>query len=94
MANSSSEMSGMPSNAGPETSLDHTDKQHTSFDIAGLPVHVFGLNGVTTKEVTVLFFLHGRLQRWEDLIGFIDQALQSVKGNGKSLLIVTFDQRK
>lgn len=93
--NSSSEMTGIPDTAGEETQLDQlSNSDHATFDIAGLPVHVFGMGEVKTREVTVLFFLHGRLGRWEDGTPFIKQMLKSVKTTDKSLLIVTFDQRK
>lgn len=84
----------MPGNAGPDTSLGHVGQRHETFFIAGIPVHVFGLAAVQSRDVTVLFFLHGRLGKWEDSIGFIDQTLNTVKAGSRSLIIVTFDQRK
>lgn len=93
--NSSSEMSGIPSTEGGDTMLDKLGKPvYSTYHITGLPVHVFGLDGVQTEKVTVLFFLHGRLGRWEDSIMFIQQILNTVKTKNQSLLVVTFDQRK
>lgn len=71
-----------------------SDPEYKTFSISGLPVHVFGLEAVTTKEVTVMFFLHGRLGKWEDGIVFIKQMLRTVKNKERSLVVVTFDQRK
>ena len=70
-----------------------TSAKYSTYYISGLPVHVFGLDQIKTKEVAVLFFLHGRLGKWEDGITFIEQMLREVRGS-KSLLIVTFDHRK
>lgn len=66
---------------------------HKSFVIGGLPVHVFGLDRPLTPDVAVLFFLHGRLGKWEDGIAFIEQLLSSYASSTLSLLVVTFDQR-
>lgn len=93
--NSSSEMSGIPSTTGEDTMLDKLGKpSYATYHIGGLPVHVFGLDAVKTEKVTVLFFLHGRLGRWEDSIMFIQQIQNTVKTKDQSLLVVTFDQRK
>lgn len=96
MTTSSSETMGMPSNAGQNIEIAGLDSsaKHKTFHIAGLPVHVFGLDSIRTTEVTVLFFLHGRLGKWEDGIKFIEQMLSSVKSTKRSLIVVTFDQRK
>lgn len=76
------------------TSMSSSEVPYKTFNIAGLPTHVFGLEQVDSVEVAVLFFLHGRLGKWEDGTTFIAQMLQQVKVKGKSLVIVTFDQRK
>lgn len=94
MSGNSHDTEGVPNNAGPDTNLDYTEKPYRTLYIAGLPVHVFGLESVKTKNVTVLFFLHGRLGKWEDSIQFIHQTLITVKARNRSLLVVTFDQRK
>lgn len=67
---------------------------YETFNIAGLPTHVFGLDKAHKNDISVLFFLHGRLQKWEDGLPFIAQMLDQVKSTDRSLLIVTFDQRK
>lgn len=87
---------GMPSNEGKSVQLESMgiSPDHATYHIAGLPVHVFGLEKVHSRDVTVLFFLHGRLGKWEDGTKFINQMLHSVKSNDKSLVVVTFDQRK
>lgn len=95
MSGSSSHAVDLPSNAGQNTSLNELSKpRYKTFVIAGLPVHVFGVDQIETTEVTVMFFLHGRLGKWEDGIKFIEQMLRLVKCKSKSLLIATFDQRK
>lgn len=71
-----------------------SEPEYKTYSISGLPVHIFGLESVKTREVTVLFFLHGRLGKWEDGIVFIKQMLRTVKSKDRSLIVVTFDQRK
>ncbi len=63
-----------------------------TFHIAGIPVHVLGLERVTSENVTVLFFLHGRLGKWQDNIDRIQDILNTVKTD-RPLIVVTFDQR-
>ncbi|BFZ53266.1 hypothetical protein PYCC9005_000289 [Savitreella phatthalungensis] len=61
--------------------------------ISGLPVHVFGLKEISQRDLAVVFFLHGRLGKWEDNISFIEQLLRDYDHTQLPLAVVTFDQR-
>lgn len=69
--------------------------KYETFNVGGLPVHVFGLDQLehAQNEVAVLFLLHGRLGKWEDNLENIDAILSHVQSREKGLLVVTFDQR-
>ncbi|KIK62359.1 hypothetical protein GYMLUDRAFT_242547 [Collybiopsis luxurians FD-317 M1] len=64
-------------------------------NVGGLPVAVYSsTHSDTSKPVFILFFLHGRLGKADDLEPAIKTIYEDVgKGLDKELLIVTFDHR-
>ncbi|KAK9237452.1 Alpha/Beta hydrolase protein [Lipomyces kononenkoae] len=89
----------MPSPNEAFTLSDDTPRSsETTVNIAGILVHLYGVNELTpdqAKDTTVLFHVHGRTRSYKDSEQFAHQLLHTLGKNGhaRGLVIATFDNR-